>query len=105
MGLVFETDRDTLEGAFTEAAEAFGKAIAREHFGEEHMDWTVSGGAMWGGEFAFTFDFNLENGDTATFHMRLGGIRNMEPEEIDGNGCAECARSYGPNFTDPCTEH
>ena len=26
-------------------------------------------------------------------------------EEIEGNGCPECGRSYGPNFTDPCTEH
>lgn len=141
MGMMWETDTDTLEGVFTEAAEAFGKHIAKTHFGEEGMDWTVSGGEMWGGQFAFDFTFRTESGEDATFQMQLVAVRNMVPEptecaecgepllrsdsyeesswhgdgdvvcipcylrlDADPNGCPECARSYGPNYTGPC-EH
>lgn len=139
MGLVFEADKDSLEGAFTAAAEAFGKQLAKAHFGEEGMDWTVSGSELWGGEFAFDFTFRTEaadqpGGEEASFQMRILAVRNMEPEPFictecgcevedgefdrwsadgedgvichecaaEGNGCAECARSYGPNYNGPC---
>lgn len=103
--MIFEADKDSLEGVFAEAAEKFGEHIAETHFGEKYMDWSVSGGELWGGEFTFDFRFAQDYGDDATFQVRILAVQNMEMEEIDGNGCAECARSYGPNFTDPCTEH
>lgn len=92
MGLVFEADKDSLEGAFTAAAEAFGNHLAKNHFGEEGMDWTVSGSEMWGGQFAFDFTFRTEaadqpGGEEATFQMQIVGVRNMEPEPFV---CAEC---------------
>lgn len=103
--MIFEADKNTLEGVFTEAAEALGRSIAKNHFGDEGMDWSVSGGELWGGEFAFDFRFAQDYGDDATFQVRVLAVRDMELEEIEGNGCYECSRSYGPNFTDPCTEH
>lgn len=102
--MIFETDKNSLEGVFTDAAEALGRSIAKNHFGEEHMDWTVSGGESWGGQYVFDFQFD-NGGEDARFQIQIVGVRGMELKEIDGNGCVECARSYGPGYTDPCTEH
>lgn len=90
----FERDRDARElGATMEqAAEQFGFHIAEHQFGEKHMDWEVSGGEGWGGEFVFDFTFRLENGIDATFQMQIVGVRNMEPEECPCEG--ECTCDY-----------
>ena len=104
--MIFETDKNSLEGVFAEAAEALGWSIAKNHFGEEYMDWTVSGGATWGGNYTFDFRFDQGHGEDATFQIQIAGVRNMDiGAEGEGNGCPECERSYGPDFTEPCTEH
>lgn len=125
--MIFEADKDSLESVFQDAMTAFGKHIAKAHFGEEHMDWGLSGGEGWGGDFAF--DFRFENGEReATFQVQIVAIRDMELElqgcaecgseysafepecpncgaANEGEGqCVECARSYGPDYYGPC-EH
>lgn len=96
MNTQFDVDRVTLEDAMEQAAEQFGFHIAETQFGDRHMDWTVSGGEIWGGGFTFDFKFHLEDGTEAQFQMQIVGARNMEI------GCPECERSYGPDYDGPC---
>lgn len=82
MSIQFEADYDTLDGVLVEAAEAFGKHIAKEYFGEEHIDWSVTGGETFGGQYVFDFSFDNYPNGRAEFQMQIVGMRNMEKEPL-----------------------